>query len=76
MGFCEKDNTGKVPVSSHPIKSAYYQYDLSLKKIFPYWAVPGLSDGMQDLSLWHVGSSSVVTAFRLSCPMLCGILAP
>ena len=51
MGFCEKDNTGKVPVSSHPIKSAYYQYDLSLKKIFPYWAVPGLSDGMQDLSL-------------------------
>ena len=48
-----------------------------LKKYFLiYLAVPGLSDGMQDLSLWHVGSSSVVTACRLSCPMLCGILAP
>lgn len=30
MGSGEKDHRGKLPVSSHPIKSTYYQPDLSL----------------------------------------------
>ena len=36
--------------------------------------MPGLSCGMQALSLRCVGS--VVAALRLSCPAACGILVP
>ena len=65
-----------MPISSQPIKSASYQYDLSLKKyFFIYLAVPGLSDDTQDLSLWYVGLGSVVKLAGLAAP-LCGISVP
>ena len=40
-----------------------------------FLAVSGLSCGMRDLSLWHIGFSLVV-AQGLSCSQACGILVP